>query len=57
MSYQHDISIGDIDGDSDLDVIVAPLNGVFINNSGSFTLEDKLNYFDGNGLEIGMITG
>ena len=53
MSYQHDISIGDIDGDSDLDVIVAPLNGVFINNSGSFTLEDKLIHFDGNGLEIG----
>ena len=57
MSYQHDISIGDIDGDSDLDIIVAPLNGVFINNSGSFTLEDKLNYFDAEGLDIGIDYG
>jgi len=57
MSYQHDISIGDVDGDNDLDVIVAPLNGVFVNNSGSFSLEDKLNYFDAEGLDIGIDYG
>ena len=57
MCYQHDISIGDIDGDNDLDVIVAPLKGVFINNSGSFTLEDKLSHFDGSELDIGADYG
>ena len=57
MSYQHDISIGDVDGDNDLDVIVAPLNGVFVNNSGIFSLKDKLNYFDADGLDIGIDYG
>ena len=40
-----------------MDVIVAPLNGVFVNNSGSFSLEDKLNYFDAEGLDIGIDYG
>ena len=49
MSYQHDISIGDINGDDLIDVIPFPMyknHAVFLNNSSSFTPKDGLEYFD-----------
>ena len=50
MSYQHDISLGDVNGDNLMDVIIAPLNGVFINQSGFFSLTDQYSFFDASGI-------
>ena len=49
MSYQHDVSIGDINGDELIDVIPFPMyknHAIFLNNSLTFTPKDGLEFFD-----------
>jgi hypothetical protein len=60
-SYQHDISLGDLDGDDKMDVIVAPtffdsdrnLYGMFKNVNGVFELKSSTTFMDGTDIPTG----